>query len=120
MEIPESADPIERLIRDAQEDGAFDDLPGTGKPIPDIDRPYDPAWWARSWVERDRTLTRLNALAARIRREVPRALATGNRDEALRRLEALNAEIDEVNRSLRPREPIERIDVEATIAKRWP
>ena len=120
MEIPESADPVERLIRDAQADGEFDDLPGKGKPIPDIDRPYDPAWWARSWVERDRTTTRVNALAARMRREVPRALAVGDRDEALRLLEALNDEIDEVNRSSPTQEPIERIDIEATIAKRWP
>jgi hypothetical protein len=31
---------IERQIREAQERGAFDDLPGAGKPIPGLDRPF--------------------------------------------------------------------------------
>lgn len=36
------------------EAGEFDDLPGAGKPIPDLDRPYDPEWWARKLIERER------------------------------------------------------------------
>ena len=38
---------VERQIREAQERGEFDDLPGAGKPLPDIDRPYDELWWVR-------------------------------------------------------------------------
>lgn len=36
----------ERQIREAQERGAFSNLPGAGKPIPDLDRP----WSAERWV----------------------------------------------------------------------
>jgi hypothetical protein len=43
----------ENRIRQAIEEGKFDDLPGLGKPIPDIDEPYDPLWWVRQWVRRE-------------------------------------------------------------------
>ncbi len=45
---------VENRIRQAIEEGKFDDLPGLGKPIPDIDEPYDPLWWVRQWVRRER------------------------------------------------------------------
>jgi len=41
-------------IRQAMEEGQFDDLPGLGKPIPDIDEPYDPLWWVKQWVKREK------------------------------------------------------------------
>jgi len=41
-------------IRQAMEEGKFDDLPGLGKPIPDIDEPYDPDWWIKKWVKREK------------------------------------------------------------------
>ena len=44
----------ENRIQEAMETGAFDDLPGLGKPIPDIDEPYDPLWWVKRWIERER------------------------------------------------------------------
>lgn len=37
---------VERQIREARERGLFDDLPGTGKPLPEID-PADELWWVR-------------------------------------------------------------------------
>jgi DnaJ-like protein len=43
----------ENRIREAMEEGKFDDLPGLGKPIPDIDEPYDPLWWVKKWVRRE-------------------------------------------------------------------
>jgi DnaJ-like protein len=43
----------ENRIRQAIEEGQFDDLPGLGKPIPDIDEPYDPAWWIKQWIRRE-------------------------------------------------------------------
>ena len=36
---------IEAQIRVAMEQGAFDNLPGAGKPLPNLDQ-YDPLWWA--------------------------------------------------------------------------
>jgi predicted flavoprotein YhiN len=38
---------IDRQIREARERGEFDNLPGTGKPLPDLDKPYDENWWVR-------------------------------------------------------------------------
>ena len=40
-------------IAQAMEEGKFDDLPGAGKPIPDIDEPYDPNWWVKQWIRRE-------------------------------------------------------------------
>jgi hypothetical protein len=38
---------VDRQIREAEERGAFDDLPGKGKPIPDLDKVDDELWWVK-------------------------------------------------------------------------
>ena len=38
---------IEAQIRVAREQGAFDNLPGAGKPLPYLDQEYDPDWWVK-------------------------------------------------------------------------
>lgn len=38
---------IERQIREGIERGEFDDLPGSGKPLPDRNKPYDENWWIK-------------------------------------------------------------------------
>ncbi|MFG2193678.1 DUF1992 domain-containing protein [Streptomyces sp. NPDC048639] len=38
---------IDKQIREATERGAFDNMPGAGKPLPDADAPYDELWWIR-------------------------------------------------------------------------
>ena len=47
--------PVERAIREAQERGEFDNLPGTGKPLRSLGDPEreDPDWWVKSLVERE-------------------------------------------------------------------
>ena len=44
---------VDRQIREAREAGAFDNLPGAGKPLPGIGGRPDPNWWVRQWVERE-------------------------------------------------------------------
>jgi hypothetical protein len=44
---------VERQIREAQERGAFDDLPGAGRPIRGLDRPFSAERWAVEWVRRE-------------------------------------------------------------------
>jgi hypothetical protein len=44
---------VERQIREAQERGAFDDLPGAGKPLPGLDRPFTAERWAVDWIRRE-------------------------------------------------------------------
>jgi len=44
---------VERLIREAQERGEFDDLAGTGKPLPPFEGQNDENWWIRGLIERE-------------------------------------------------------------------
>ena len=44
---------LDRKIREAQEQGQFDDLPGTGKPLSDHGREYDEDWWVKDWLRRE-------------------------------------------------------------------
>jgi hypothetical protein len=44
---------VEQRIREAQERGELDGLPGAGKPIPDLDRQVDELTWVRQWMKRE-------------------------------------------------------------------
>ena len=44
---------IDYLVKKAKADGAFDNLPGAGKPIADLEEPYDELWWAKKLIERE-------------------------------------------------------------------
>src|SRR4051794_41634784 len=44
---------IDSQIRVAQEQGAFDNLPGAGKPLPDHGQAFDPMWWVKQLVKRE-------------------------------------------------------------------
>jgi hypothetical protein len=45
--------PVERQIREAQERSEFDDLPGAGKPLPNLGGSDDPDWWVRGLIRRE-------------------------------------------------------------------
>lgn len=59
---------VDRLIREAEERGEFDDLPGAGKPLPDIDRPRDELWWVKQLVRRENI--RLTPPTLALRRDI--------------------------------------------------
>ena len=46
---------MDKAIREAQERGEFDNLPGAGKPLRSLGDPEheDPDWWVKSLVERE-------------------------------------------------------------------
>lgn len=44
---------VERQIREAQERGEFDNLPGAGKPIKGLDGRDDENWWIKGLIERE-------------------------------------------------------------------
>jgi hypothetical protein len=44
---------VERQIRQAQERGAFDNLPGAGRPLRDLGGPHDENWWLRQHLLRE-------------------------------------------------------------------
>lgn len=63
---------IDEQIRDATERGEFSDLPGAGKPIPDLDEPYDDTWWIKKKLRRE-NLSYLPPAAA-LRKKAEQAL----------------------------------------------
>lgn len=44
---------VERQIRTATANGAFENLPGAGKPIPNLDRPQDDLAWIANYLKRE-------------------------------------------------------------------
>jgi hypothetical protein len=43
----------DKQIREAEERGAFADLPGRGKPLPSLNTPYDELWWIKGKMQRE-------------------------------------------------------------------
>ncbi|MGV9379198.1 DnaJ family domain-containing protein [Nonomuraea sp. NPDC003707] len=86
---------IDRQIREAQERGEFDDLPGAGKPLPD--RPHDDMWWIKQKIESEGLSMPLPpTLALRKQAEEALADARGARSETeVRRI------LDEINQKIR-------------------
>ncbi len=45
---------VDQAIQQAQRNGDFDDLPGAGKPLRNIERTDDPDWWVKGLIEREK------------------------------------------------------------------
>ena len=113
---------VDVQLRRAREDGAFDDLPGYGKPLTGLGEEQDPDWWVKQLVEREGITV------------VPPALQLRRDDERLdRELDRLGGEAEvrarlvEFNRRVRqvlygttgwPPVVTAQRDVEAEVA-RW-
>jgi len=85
---------IDRQIREAMERGAFDNLPGAGKPL-HLDP--DPEWWAKAKIA-DENLEPLLPTALSLRREVerlPETLSDVRREEQVREI------VDDLNQRIR-------------------
>jgi len=100
---------IDRQIREAQERGDFDDLPGAGKPIPGQGEPYDEDWWLRDFVRRE-NLTDVLPDTLKVRRDrenLARALALKPTEAAVREAVAeLNVRIDKARRGMLDGPPV--------------
>ena len=107
-ERPRWESPVEKAIREAQERGEFDDLPGAGKPLKDLGDPDDPMWWLRRYAEREH-LDMTGALppALQLRKEAasyPESLADLRTEAAVRHvLEDFNTRVRRDR--LRPPDP---------------
>ncbi|MER5895847.1 DUF1992 domain-containing protein [Streptomyces sp. NPDC001876] len=44
---------VDKQIREAEQRGDFSALPGFGKPIPGLERPYDETWWIKAKMQRE-------------------------------------------------------------------
>jgi len=91
---------VDKQIYDAQQRGDFDNLPGKGKPISDLDEPLDPLWWVKRKL-RDEGVSFLPPALA-IKREVEltrEQIAAATSEQQVRDLVThINARIREVNR----------------------
>jgi Domain of unknown function (DUF1992) len=90
---------VERRIREAQERGEFDDLPGYGKPL-DLGDPQDENWWIRGLMERERLdMTAALPPQLALRREaqtLPQRILAERGEQAVRDLlEDFNARVRE-------------------------
>jgi hypothetical protein len=112
---------VERRIREAEEAGQFDNLPGSGQPIPGIDEPPDENWWIRQKLREEGLSVIPPILEAKLARqrtldEVPRMTS----EAAVRaRLETLNKQIRDAITSPAegPLIVVLPVDIEATIAE---
>ena len=86
---------IDRQVRQAAERGEFDDLPGHGAPLADLDKPYDEMWWVKRKL-RDEQLAYLPPSLA-LRKEAHEVLAgvsqARTEAEVRDRIEAINEKI---------------------------
>ncbi|HYB27205.1 MAG TPA: DUF1992 domain-containing protein [Solirubrobacteraceae bacterium] len=91
---------IDRQIREATERGEFDDLPGAGKPIPDLDKPFDELWWVKRKLASEGLTYQPPSLA--LRKDAHDALEAASRArseaEVRRIIESINERIREANR----------------------
>ena len=114
---------VEISIQQAMRRGDFDDLPGAGKPLTGLQNAYDPNWWIRQKIERER-LTGLGPPALTLRTEdaaLDAKLDAAPSEEAVRdTLSDFNARVIEARRQLQGGPPVVTSprDVEAEV-RRW-
>jgi Domain of unknown function (DUF1992) len=99
---PKSESVADRQIRLARESGQFDNLPGTGKPLPGIDEVHDDDWWIKEKLRREKVAMKVPpTLEIRFaKRDLLAALPEMvDEQEVRRRIEVLNKRIAQVNRT---------------------
>ena len=113
---------VEHQIREATERGKFDDLPGAGKPIPDLDEPHDELWWVKGKLRREQVSWLPPTMA--LRKEAEDALEAAARaaseDEVRRIVADINRRIVDGNRKAASGPPLNLapFDVERVV-RRW-
>jgi hypothetical protein len=109
---------VEERLAKAAAAGELDTPHLNGKPLPDLDRPRDPGWWADQFVRRELShdrRKRAEAAAAVARAGFWRAVT---RDELRERVRAANAAIATANVNLVPADQVEYFDW-SDIRDRW-
>ncbi|WP_435127597.1 DUF1992 domain-containing protein [Actinacidiphila sp. bgisy144] len=112
----------DRQIREAEAQGAFADLPGRGKPLPNLNAPYDEMWWVKGKMRREGLSFLPPSLALRKEAEDAAAAVARARSERQVRqiLTAVNEKIEAAIRRPPPGPPLNLrpFDVEQAVA-RW-
>ncbi|WP_040166106.1 DnaJ family domain-containing protein [Microbacterium gorillae] len=112
---------VETAIQQAIRAGAFDDLPGAGKPIPALGTSHDPDWWIRRKIQTE-DLRGLGPVALTLRvedREFADRLDALSRESEVRdAIEDFNARVKRARMQLEGGPPVVTAlrDVEAEVA----
>jgi hypothetical protein len=113
---------IDAQIRVATEAGAFDNLPGAGKPLPNLGQEHDPLWWVKQLVQREQisTLPPSLELLRRVERELAAIEKLHDEATVRHRVAALNVEIAKINATVVEGPPtrLGALDVDQVVA-RW-
>ena len=112
----------DELIRLAREEGAFDNLSGAGKPFTDLDQGYDPDWWVKRLVQREKVsvLPPALELLRKVESELERIRQLTAEDAVRERIVALNVEIARVNARATEGPPTRLAQLNAdTIVAEW-
>ena len=113
---------VEEQIQQAQRDGEFDRLEGHGQPIPGIGAPYDPLWWVKKLIEREKlsVLPPSLAIRARVDRMLDGLWELASEAAVRERVAAINGEIARANRTAADGPPttLSPLDAESMLA-RW-
>ena len=112
---------IDQQIREAREAGLFDNLPGAGKPLASLAEGYDPLWWVKQLVQREKisVLPPSLELLRKVESEMAAIWQLADEAKVRSRILALNREIGKVNaRSTEgPPTRLGPLDVEAIVAE---
>jgi hypothetical protein len=112
---------IEQQIREAREAGLFDNLPGAGKPLASLAEGYDPLWWVKQLVQREKisVLPPSLEMLRKVESEMVAVWKLGDEAKVRSRILALNREIAKVNaRSTEgPPTRLGPLDVETIVAE---
>ncbi|BDG06719.1 DnaJ family domain-containing protein [Anaeromyxobacter oryzae] len=113
---------VERLIREAQEEGAFDRLSGAGRPLPLTGGELPEAWWIKEKLKREKLSALPESIAIRHEAEaLVEEIARLDDERVVReRLATMNAKIRRLNATAvtGPPTSLAPFDVEAVVA-RW-
>ena len=113
---------LESRLRQVIHEGDFMALEGAGKPLEDLNEPYDPDWWLKKMIRRERLS--VSPAAFQDRQWFDQALkeAWGSRreEQVRQRLQDLNREVARRNATTLsgPSTTVAGVDVEAFV-ERW-
>lgn len=114
---------IDRQIREAQERGQFDNLPGAGKPIKGLNGRDDQNWWVKGLMERE-NLKPLLPTSLSLRKEVEDLITTVADVRSEQHVREIVEDLNERIRDSRRRKVdgpllfIKTVDVEAVV-EQW-
>jgi hypothetical protein len=115
---------VEQQIQEAQKRGDFEELSGSGRPIPKLADPHDPDWWVKDFVRREQieadAILPPTVLLRKEKARIAETVAKMRTEEEVRKyVEDLNKRIlVQVRDATGPVIPVGKMDEEAVV-EQW-